>query len=424
MSWAALAITLLNLLFVVWRVFSTLRQKRLIAVFWMLVAYFSLFMVFPAIGGSFTHRRGFSNDLLVVEESTIIYSACFVLLFNMLFAVAEATTWKLFGYKAYAQWSLGRKDLLVNSLRLAFGLSLAAGAALYWYKMRGLGYRGYVEYDASNWPSVFFSTGSVFITLSMMQRKFKAALLGTMSFLFFALYLHIRSFALSSLIPAVIIFFYQLITNNNHKKHLNLKTIFSAGIIVIVLLAASNAVTYLKGSHEDFPDAGMPYGMNMVFQSTLRTGSTTGWTSLSKYSVNIAAPFYKLFGIPIPIVEDTPEFMARIIEGVPKGYRVYFHFPTLWYSDAFISFKKWGLWLAALWGVILSLQEAILGRNSLIMALMLPFYTWHAYMICRGATAIATAPISYCFYIVVIISSLICVIIKSTNPREVKFESA
>jgi hypothetical protein len=58
-----------------------------------------------------------------------------------------------------------------------------------------------------------------------------------------------------------------------------------------------------------------------------------------------------------------------------------------------------GLWLPILWAGILTVWEAFMLRYPIMVALLLPYYAWHAYMLVRGAPAIATVPFSYAFYV-------------------------
>lgn len=99
--------------------------------------------------------------------------------------------------------------------------------------------------------------------------------------------------------------------------------------------------------------------------------------------------------------------MGRYYDDVPKSFPLRLHYPALWYADAYFAFGKYGLLLAAFWAAVLVGWERLMARNSLIFGLLLPFYSWHAYMLVRGAIAGSSVPISYALYI----SALTAVII-------------
>ncbi|MDA8091376.1 MAG: hypothetical protein M0Z61_14305 [Nitrospiraceae bacterium] len=380
-----------------------MRNRRLITACWFVISYLSFFAIFLAMGGPFKQYRGFTGDYVYIKDDTIFICIVYMLVFNMAFAAAESLTWRVFSpqkINTFA-WSLPKGDSISEISRVIFGLILTASVVLYGIKMHGLGYRGYVEYQESDWSVVFFWASSPFITFSAMRKKYLQAFLGTIPFLYFAFTLHIRSFALASIIPVALIVFFQTFTGPNAK--VRRKSIIVGAAFLSVLIVISSVIMYLKTGRADLPDSGLPYGMAITFQKTIELNKYTGWNSLHLYLINILKPvyklFYKLFGIDLPDIVDTPTYIAWLVDGVPLTSKIFFHYPTTWYSDAFVSFGYAGILLGLLWGVVLSLMELVMSRSAHFFGLFLPYYAWHAYMLCRGATAIAAVPISYPFYI-------------------------
>lgn len=407
MDYIAISIALLNLLVSVVRAWRALLTGRLVAVVWILVVYFSFFLVGLAIDGPFRQHRGFTGDVLLVKADTIRYVCSYVLTYNVLLAFGEIVTWRIFGLRrAKIQWELNPRKTSLTPLLVVFLALLIGGATGYWLIMEGSGYRTYVESRASNWPLVFFWASSPFITISVLQKNYLRAVLASLPFLFFAIYLDVRSFALLSLIPAAIIFYFQALHKIKVRRRKAIPLLVKGVVISAVLLALSAVVMHKKAGDMDtgnaggLPDAGMVYGMGMAFEMTNRIDEFTGYNSLIKYSLNAINPFLRLFNVEIPTIEDTPVHIAQLIDGVPKDYSAYLHYPALWYTDAYVSFGSGGVWLGLLWGILLSLWERLMLRRTLLIGLFLPFYTWHAYMLVRGAISIATVPFMYSIYIV------------------------
>ncbi len=284
---------------------------------------------------------------------------------------------------------------MAEPVRKVFGCILLVASVLYGITMHGQGYRGYVQFEGSNWPSVFFGAATPFITLSALQKRYVAAGAGLLPFLFFAVDMHIRSYALSSLIPVVIVVVFSGFSDNRHI----LRKVAVAVLIVLILSGFSSYITFKKNGKINFPDSGLPVGMSIAFEKTLKGNVYTGWNSLKLYYFYTFMPVYKTFGIPRPNVEDTPVYIARLIGGVEKGRKTFFHYPVLCYTDAFLSFADAGVFLGLLWGVIISLMEIAMLSGPNMIALILPYYVWHNYNLVRGSTALSASYFSYCIYV-------------------------
>jgi hypothetical protein len=398
------------------------KRRMVSSIIWFMNAYFAWFLVLMASNGQYSRTRGFTAELISVKQSTIDFLAGYALIFNCVFAVGFGVVWFVFRGKGQANssaWSRKGGGSQIGAMSAIFLAFLVVGGALYWWKMRGIGYRGYVEFQfqGSNWPLVFLWASSPFISLMALKRRYVWALGGAAPFLFFAWHLNVRSFALLSLVPLVLIYFFQRSEDGGASKRSSLWMFLRGLPIIVVLLAASIVITYNKqarltgvpdeGQLTGLPDAGLVYGAGLVFESLQHVHYRLEFNSLKKYAVNVAGPFVKIaektLGIPPIVVEDTPVYMARLIDGVPKGFPIYHHYPVLWYSDALISFGNMGLCLALFWGVLAAFWERIMLWRTGLLGVLLPFYCWHMYMLIRGATAVAAAPLTYSAYVALIV---------------------
>lgn len=89
MNETAVAVAVLNLLFCLFRFFRTLAQRRLMATVWFLLAYFSFFFIIVAFEGTFSHRQGYTGDIIKVIPNTVAFISIYVFVCNLLFAAAE-----------------------------------------------------------------------------------------------------------------------------------------------------------------------------------------------------------------------------------------------------------------------------------------------------------------------------------------------
>ncbi|MDA8095086.1 MAG: hypothetical protein M0T84_14505 [Betaproteobacteria bacterium] len=402
MDYVAISLAFVNVVLSVIRLWRTLKSRRLIAAIWLLITYFSIFLLGLAFAGPFDHVRGWHHDVVTIHARTIRYMCGYALVFNGLFALAEGGLGWILGLKpSRVAWQIDRNKPGLGVAGLVFLGMMLAGAASYWTEMRGLGYHNYVQYDHSSWSQVFLWASSPFITLSALQRRYLRAALATIPFLVFAVYLDVRSFALLSLVPAAIVFYFQTLADRK-----NFMMLLARSLVVFFLLVGVSAVVMHKKAEDmsapgarGLPDAGLVYGMGIAFQMTDEVGVHTGYNSLTKYAYNLVNPFLRLFKYKPPKIEDTPVYIARLMEGIPAGWPIYFHFPALWYSDAYVSFGASGVVLGLLWGVVLSAWERLMLGRPELLGLLLPFYTWHGYMLVRGATAIAAVPFMYSAYV-------------------------
>jgi len=412
MDWTVTSIAVVNVALCGWRTVSTLRQQRLISLVWLLITYFAFFLLLLSVAGPFARWRGFIGDYVHVRSETIGFACQYALGFNALFALSESLFGRLGGgRRAAISWEVGGRERRLRVAHWVLAALIVIGTPLYWLTVETGNYDLYVNYQGSNWAMVFLWAGAPFATACALRGRYLLALAASIPFVLFAWHLQVRSFALLTAVPvaAILVFRYASRRPRGNLLGKALVVLVASGILLAV---SAYATVGKKGTHGEIalPDSGLVYGMNIVFERAWEFREQTGFETLGKYALNLVNPFLRLANVTPPVLHDNPVYIAHLIDGVPQGYPAFFHYPTLWYSDAYLSFGLPGLWLAVLWGALLSLWERLMWRSATLLEVFLPFYTWHAYMLVRGATAIASVPFAYAVYIVIIVVLL-------TNPR-------
>ena len=404
-------IALVNFLLALSRLITAVASRRVVSLMWFLITYFSFFFIPVSLRENFIHRQGFTNNTVEITTTDIQNTLVFVLLFNIAFLLAELAAWRLVGNDNKNKlWLLPKSSRMLDAMSLAFLCYLILGTTLYGITSYQQGYRDYVEFQGSNWGLVFLWAGAPLIALAALRQQYLRALLASIPFLYFAVHLKVRSFALLSVIPIAIVLFLQIFQKSGIYKIKRAKLLIYATAIGVLLLGSSAVILQLKAGNERvnlaLPDSGMPAGTVIIMKASDHYETRTGWDALTLYGKNFVNPFIrlgdKLFSIKSAEIVDPPVVMARLYDGVPKRWDVYFHYPALWYLDAYVAFGHAGILLGAFWGLIIVAWEKLMTRNNLLLGLLLPFFTWHIYMLVRGAIAGASAPMAYAFYLMLI----------------------
>jgi hypothetical protein len=386
----------LNLTLCCWRFASSLKASRIISIIWFLFGYFAVFFIPVSLEKEMIVYRGFFAEIVRIGESTIDKTILYVFVFNIIFAISEVLFGRLLGGSNRGiQWSLDKKNFGLNLIICVLLLYWTIGTAWYLWETRNIGYRDYVE--GSSWACVIFWASSPLISIFAMQKRYFLALILCTPFLFIAVHLYVRSFALLSIVPLCIVSFNQII--DGRTKILIWWKILAAGAILVSLVALSIVVSQYKTGEFAFPDSGMPYGVVQSIGLVDRLKESTGFNSLILYGWNYINPFMKLFRISKPDIADTPVIIARLLEGVPIKWPIYFHYPALLWTDAYISFQWNGLLLAVFWAFVLSCWEWVILKFGIMPAILLPYLSWHNYMLVRGAVAVASVPLAYSGYL-------------------------
>jgi hypothetical protein len=409
MNETALVVAVLNFVMCAGRLLVCLRNGRLQSVMWFLITYFSFFFIPLALEKEVWHYRGFVGDYLVVRQSGILDTLWYVLSFNAIFLIADVLFSWLFQVKKV---NLAPLDLQGNryviKMQWVFAALLAFGTVRYALNTMGHGYLDYVNFKGSSWGMVFLWAAAPLVTLSALRKQYVVALLATVPYLAFMMQMNIRSFALLSAIPLAILVFLQLLQSGRADLVSRLRSLIIMAVFAVAALLMSTLVLTQKGEAHSklavFPDSGMPVGSAIMMYAADKQGVRTEWNALILYGANIINPFRRLMGLESPAIVDPPAVMAQLFDGVPEFSETYFHYPALWYADAYLAFGQLGLLLAILWALITVLWEKVMTRNGILLCISLPFFSWHAYMLVRGAIAGATVPFLYAAWVAMIVA--------------------
>ncbi len=389
-------ICILNIALCGWRFYIALRSGSLLATVWVLMLYFAFCFIPVSLTEEIAWTRGFFGEKVVAESTAISQTMIYVFCFNLIFAVTEMALRRLLPPPRHRfSWRLPQRSARLNTLLLILGVFWLIGSLWYFWHSRTQGYRDYVE--GADWSIVFFWASCPIIVLAAMQRRFLLATLFCLPFLYFALHLAVRSFALLSLIPLLLVGMYQAISDTRLRNRFSRLARY---VVVAAILLSAISVTIMRDKNGEIalPDSRMPFGTVQAMHMADRFDEQVGFNSLTLYGAHYVNPFMRLFSVPQPDVEDTPVIIARLLDGVPIGWPVYFHYPTLLWADAYLAFGWQGLWLAVFWACVLFCWDSVMLRYPMLLVLLLPYFVWHNYMLVRGAVAVASTPISYALY--------------------------
>lgn len=411
MSSLSFFVALVNLVVVSTRFIYCIRAKRIISVVWFLIAYFAFFFLPVAALTSYTHFQGYTAQTLTIDSARIESTCYYILGFNLIFLVSEIILGRMASLRHLRQEvALPEKSRQLDRLSAIYLAFLLIGGSLYAIRTIGFDYRDYISAQGSNWSTVFLWAAAPFITLSAMRRQYTRALVACVPFMYFAFLLKVRSFALLSIIPLAIVYVLQVGGIRGFRRVRYFRVALLGGGLALAVLMSSAVIIAKKTGNDRvglrLPDSGMPFGVGIMMELSDIYRVRTGWDALELYGRNIANPVIKVaqkvIGVELEQVVDPPYVMGQYFDGVPRNQPMRLHYPALWYADAYFAFGKSGLWLAVFWAFVLVGWELVMTRGSLILGLFLPYYSWHAYMLIRGAIAGASVPISYAFYISII----------------------
>lgn len=396
-----IAIAVLNAALCIWRAVAAIRAGRLAAIFWVLIAYFAVFFLPVAATEEIVWRRGFLDEVITTRHDIIHKTLIYVLAFNVVMIAADVLVGRLLRPKSSAApgWEIDAAQgswRVVQSLLVAYWLF---GGVWYLWQIRAESYTDYVE--GASWAAVIFWASSPLIVLLAMQRRWLLAFTACLPFLYCAVHLAVRSFALLSLVPLLIVGFYQLVGRHGGRL-LSGRLLRYVAVAGGILVGISIGISQFKNKLITLPDSYMPFGVAQVVTVTDRLGASTGFASIELYFWNYISPFVRLFGGTKPDIVDTPVIIARLLEGMPSDWPVFFHYPALIWSDAYLSFGWAGLALGPIWVLVIALWEVAMRRNQALLVLLLPFFSWHCYMLARGAIAVASVPVAYALYLAAI----------------------
>ncbi|MEY4588598.1 MAG: hypothetical protein RL497_674 [Pseudomonadota bacterium] len=399
-----LSIAIANIIIAFAGLYLSLKQHRLGTVVWFLISYFMLWFIPVALTDEITHIQKFTNGTIKIDQESIGKTLIFILAFNIIFFISDIVFYRMHRASIHIPiaFKWGERS---NITQCVFILFLLYGTIFYYLSTRNFSYTDYVE-NVASWPMVFMWCASSGICLAALRKKYVIASLMALPFLYFMIHLKIRSFALLSIIPLLIILYLQF----SEGQQSFLKNWRTYAVIIPIFIGLLFGAAYSMNTKQDkarntsiFPDAGMPFGCIIITEGIRKDQISTGFDALKLYGSNISNPFRRLFGMHTPEIIDPPVIMAQIFEGFPKNHKTRYHYPVLWYTDAYLAFGLLGLLLAVFWSAVLNFWERLASYNASTFCILLPVYCWHAYMLVRGAISGAAVPFLYSVYIAAIV---------------------
>ncbi len=402
-----------NIVLCLWRLIVSLKHKRLISFMWLLSFYFSIAIFVNGVDSVIIHNARFSGARWLISEDSQKSNVSFVLMFNCALVLGELLFFKFYKFKLPLLNTANIQIYkILNIFRLSYGVVLIASSLLYYLKMRGLGYTDYVEFKHSNWPFVFLFAASPFVTFSYVLNKKISVLFALSVFLFFAFYLNVRSFLLISFLPFLFCFIIKTCQISEFWKYGNFSKFSRYLLSFSIFIIVGSILGYQRSGMITLPEFGLPVGMHIIMDRFRDGFDSTGFNSLLVFMYGLLMPVYKIFDFQPPFVIDTPAIFAAIYEGFESKPTNYYHYPVLWYADAYASFQSYGFLMGFFWGAVLVTYEKLISISMLTFLIFIPFYSWTVYFLVRGAVGNSINSISYPFYLSLIIFTIFQILIK------------
>lgn len=373
---------------------NSIREKHLIALFWFLSTYISIMFMFTSFLGR-QQELGFTNQIWNISDLNMNKAMLFVLASNLLFFLGTKLPTKKLKPSEIIKNQKFATNLIANSYFIVFLISFY----FYFSKMQDLGYRGFVEYSGSDWSKVFLIVSSVAIILCYIRKKYLCLSICIILISYLSYLTDIRSFLIISFLPLIV---YTWITSKD--RRLNRKTIGHMFLVVFLLAVVSTSISFSKIGRIVLPESNLTNYYVLIYDRISYGSPTTGFNSLLGFAEGVMGPFLKLTGVSIfNAKDDTPTYLASLIFGTDNFGGVTYHFPSLWYSDSFVSFGFAGCLLGIFWGWLITYLDRIMRSNKDILLFFMPYYVWFVVFVFRGAIANSTIAISYSFYVQLIV---------------------
>lgn len=397
MYFICLLLALINLIFCWSRVIGSHKNKRIFVFIWVMLLYFSILMI-VSLHGELRFTEGFSGNVVEYSYRDVAYIYLFVLAGNFFIAVGQLLSEKTVKLSSFSFAVIGKRNVVAVTLTWVLLVLFLIGALLFYKQSQGIGYAGFVEYEGSNWGLVLLYSSSSLICILLMRGKYVAAAAVVSVFVYFAIVLQIRSFFIFSIFVVLSILYLKywdgtLVVNGRRN---GFKAI--AFIILLLMLSINFVISYAKTGEFVFPESGLVNLMIHVIYKLSNGYELTGFDSIERFLYGLYKPIAAVVGYAPNLSEDVQVYFSRLVFGF-ESWDVFFHYPSLWYSDAYSSFGFWGVLFGLFWGYWFSTLEKIIRCNKVIFSLFLPLFLWNMYMVMRGAVGNSTAAISYAIYI-------------------------
>lgn len=400
----AVFFSVLNVFFCA-RQFAVTRKIRDFSfVIWMLMTYFSLIFLWSIFKkGEF--YEGFSGRHVHYTDADYFLVSAFVF-FSNVFLFAGYLIGRNIFINRQIDFDIGRSNFLADVFSIIFLVIFIIGFILFISTAYSMDYTDFVEYRGSNWGLVFLYSSSSLLCLSYLRRRYFLCAICVSAYIYFAVTLWVRSFFIFSLFP---IFFMYVADMKNREKLIG--GTFRKPLVMIALMALiglGGYISYLKTGEIRLPEDDLADFMIQVVSRISNGAPSTGFDSLERFIFGFVSPLSGVVGFSPELNQDVQVYFASLIFGY-EFTDAYFHYPSLWYSDAYSSFGWGGVFFGLIWGVWFSGLESLLRKNKMVFSLFLPFYIWNFYMVFRGAVGNSIVSVIYPFYINLLIFIVVSV---------------
>lgn len=397
MYFICLLVALLNI-YVCWSGLGVAQRAASLTVFiWAMLLYFALLMVVQ-IHGDMNFVEGFSGNFVTYTFVDVAKIYCFVLVANILLLTGQSVVQKLAKPPVAPSITEGGRNQVISILIAILSGLFLLGAALFYLQSRGLGYSEFVEYEGSNWGLVFLYSASSLICFLLMRRRHVAVVMVVLVYIYFAVLLNIRSFFVFSIFIIFSMLYLRYAESDGYMGGNKKKVRFWAGLFFALMLLINFIIAFNKTGQVILPESGLVKLMIHVMYKLSNGYELTGLDSVERFMYGLYKPLAALVGYTPSLNEDVQVYFARLIFGF-ESWEGFYHYPSLWYADAYSSFGPFGVFMGFFWGGWFSITERLIRRNRIAFGLFLPLFLWNLYMVVRGAIGNSTAAISYSLYL-------------------------
>lgn len=391
------SVPVINLLFAAFMAARAVRASRALALYWLLASYFAFAIVADAVQAPFGSAAGFVPVVVTPEMVTTI--SWFVLGCNVCFAIGEAISRWLVPAKESRLPVMSGRDRRASDLLWFYLAAWAIGTAFYLPDVIGLAYSDFVSDDRWLLSRQIFMCGMPLAPLAVLTGRYWLAALPLTTTLVIVLATHVRDPLLYSAFPLLLI---GLLAPWSERTRVRRRLIpIAAG--VAMMIGFGSYVMFLRSGHVNLPEFDLTRGMYLVVDRVDHGVEKTGLDSLEIALKSVAWPLYNRHLMPdYSLPDDPPYYVGEIVTAFhARGLR--FHAPVLWYADMYLSMSWLGMVQGVVWGLVLGLWEALARRNSVVWAVLLPFFTWTVYMFTRGVVGGAFSRVSPLVYVQVLL---------------------
>lgn len=369
----------------------------LTALAWALLFYFSLLMIFQLHGG-LTFTEGFTGYSVEYSYADIVWIYAFVLACNVSMRVGQHFASRALRVREFLSPEIKGQNVLVSLLSPVMLVLFLIGGVIYYFQGRNLGYSGFVEYEGSNWGLVLLYCSSSLICFYLLRGKYYVAAALVTVYVYFSFVLQIRSFFLFSVFVVIAVFYLKNIAASGSVFGGSRNARVSIIAAVLAMLAMNFAISYGKTGAIVLPESGLVGLMTHVIYKLSSGYPLTGLDSTERFLYGLYKPIAAVIGYAPNLSEDVQVYFARLIFGF-ESWDQFYHYPSLWYADAYSSLGYAGFLFGIVWGVWFVTIEKLIRQNKVLFCMFLPLFLWNMYMVMRGAVGNSTAAISFPIYI-------------------------